>query len=63
VAFEGAEQRESVAGCMVWRLPSALRDSGWNEISEEEADLMKNIKIVCQHCYEDIRNKCETHYL
>ena len=35
----------------------------WNEISEEAADLVKNIKIVCHHCYEDIRAKCETHYL
>jgi hypothetical protein len=35
----------------------------WNEISEGEAELMNNIKIVCRHCYEDIRNKCETHDL
>lgn len=35
----------------------------WNEISEEAADLVKNIKIVCHHCYEGIRAKCETHDL
>jgi hypothetical protein len=33
----------------------------WNEKSESAAELGKNMRLICHHCYESIRSKCPTH--
>lgn len=33
----------------------------WNESSEAAADLGKNLKLLCHHCYARIRATCIAH--
>jgi len=35
----------------------------WNEESEVAAELSGNIKLLCHHCYERIRSKCNMHFI
>lgn len=36
-------------------------EGGWNESSEAAAELSKNLKLLCHHCYQRIRSKCTVH--
>ncbi len=41
-----------------------FEDEGeWNEFSEVAADLPHHIKLLCNQCYENLRAKCNVHFI
>lgn len=35
-----------------------LAHGGWDEEAEKQADLLSNVSLLCNHCYEHLRSQC-----